>query len=208
MTEQRGRPVSLYGQTVAMATIMEELSERDELLTLGGGGAAGKDDETGTLAALQAEAAEAEQRKLPRLLLAPGEVPGLSMLAPETPPNAFFPVDEDYYGTRIAEIPDWIGATFALEARWGNLEKLEEAASERKRLSEEWAPPAELRDRLLLGDPALLVGVPDGRPGGCGYGEVDPLMKLMEGVLPGVDDSEFEFGEEENGEGGGAEEEI
>lgn len=40
MTEQRGRAVSLYGQTVAMAAIMEELSERNERARNSGGGSA------------------------------------------------------------------------------------------------------------------------------------------------------------------------
>ena len=239
MTEQRGRAVSLYGQTVAMAAIMEELSERNERARSGSsgsgnGGAAstaagvaaasgGKEgagssssSKASLLAAATGVAANAaapppattaltaadNDAGLPPLLLAPPFAPGITMTAPppspNTPPNL---IDDDFFGMRLAEIPDWIGATFALEARWGKLEALEEAARERVRLSEEWAPPAELRERLLLGEhSAMLDGIPDGEPGGCGHGRVDPLMRLMEGVLPGVDDAEFRGSEEEEEE--------
>ena len=59
MTEQRGRDVSLFGQTVAMAAIMEELSERNERARVagtggGGGGSAGSE---GAAAAAAAAAA-------------------------------------------------------------------------------------------------------------------------------------------------------
>lgn len=124
--------------------------------------------------------------------------------SPNTPANL---IDDDFFGMRLAEIPDWIGATFALEARWSRLEKLEEDAKERTRLSEEWAPSKEFREKLWLGGHhTLLDGIPDGEPGGYGSGEVDPLMRLMEGVLPGVEDSEFSGGGVEDGGEEGEEE--
>ena len=238
MTEQRGRSVSLFGQTVAMAAIMEELSglqqeeqnaavssgtaaglarrRRPGLAGSGGGrgkGDGGDDDDDDdeddeeddeeaaegvaaeTAAAALAAAAEEDAKALPPLLLAPDSPPGLSMVAPPVAP-----ADKAKAATqpaeRVADIPDWVGATFALEARWPALERLEGRARERTRLAEAWAPPAGLRERLLerSSRSELLEGVADLQPGGCGFGEVDPLMKLMEGVLPGVDDSEFAGG--------------
>jgi hypothetical protein len=237
MTEQRGRGVSIYGQTVAMAALMEELSESNDraarapavLPTAGGlggagaaglglpapggagGGGGGKEASSAatllavaksTVAAAAAPLANAsvpspadDDAGLPPLLLAPAFAPGITMTAPPAPPiTPPSLVDDDFFGVRLAEIPDWIQATFALEARWDRLEELEARARERTRLSEAWAPPAEHADWILdrfgrLGE--IQEGVPDGEPGGSGFGAVDPLMRLMEGVLPGVDDAEF-----------------
>lgn len=217
MTDQRGRGVSIFGQTVAMAAAMEEVSERNYWRESAGSGSSSssadkaKEGEAAapkslqevakeTLAAVNAPLPTAKaltpsdnDAGLPPLLLAPPFAPGISMVAP--PPDPVTParlIDESFFGMRVAEIPDWVSASLALEDCWENMEALEEKNREKARLVHEWAPPRALSLDLLLGDSRFVKDVPDGEPGGSGREEdSDPLMRLMAGVLPGVDDSEF-----------------